>query len=101
LDDPLSAVDAKTERSILEAIERQAAARTVLLITHRVSAAARCDRVIVLDEGRVVEQGTHEELRRAGGIYAAFALEQQMATELEEIPAPSEPRVLSDEAIAS
>jgi ATP-binding cassette subfamily B multidrug efflux pump len=101
LDDPLSAVDAKTERSILEAIERQAAARTVLLITHRVAAAARCDRVIVLDEGRVVEQGTHEELRRAGGIYAAFALEQQMATELEEIPAPSEPRALSDEAIAS
>ncbi len=101
LDDPLSAVDAKTERSILEAIERQAAARTVLLITHRVAAAARCDRVIVLDEGRVVEQGTHEELRRAGGIYAAFALEQQMATELEEIPVPSEARIVSDEAIAS
>lgn len=102
LDDPLSAVDSKTEQSILEAIDRQAASRTVLLITHRIAAAAHCDRVIVLDEGKVVEQGTPEELRRAGGIYAAFAVEQQMATELEEIPAPpSAPRVTSDEAIAS
>jgi ATP-binding cassette subfamily B multidrug efflux pump len=102
LDDPLSAVDAKTESSILEAIDKQAAARTVLLITHRVAAAARCDRVIVLDEGKVVEQGTHEELKRAGGLYAAFALEQQMASELEDIPAPaSSPHATSDEAIAS
>jgi ATP-binding cassette subfamily B protein len=102
LDDPLSAVDAKTESAILEAIDRQAAARTVLLITHRVAAAARCDRVIVLDEGKVIEEGTHEELKRAGGLYAAFALEQQMATELEDIPAPaSAPHATSDEAIAS
>jgi ATP-binding cassette, subfamily B, multidrug efflux pump len=102
LDDPFSAVDAKTEGSILEAIDRQAASRTVLLITHRVAAAAHCDRVIVLDEGKVVERGTHEELKRAGGIYAAFAVEQQMATELEEIPAPpSAPRVASGEAVAS
>lgn len=102
LDDPLSAVDAKTESAILEAIDKQAAARTVLLITHRVAAAARCDRVIVLDEGKVVEQGTHEELKRAGGLYAAFALEQQMASELDDIPAPtSAPHATSDEAIAS
>jgi ATP-binding cassette subfamily B multidrug efflux pump len=90
LDDPLSAVDAKTEGAILQAIERQAARRTVLLVTHRIAAASRCDRVIVLDEGRVVEQGTHEELVRGDGIYAAFAEEQQMATELEEIdPGPA------------
>jgi ATP-binding cassette subfamily B multidrug efflux pump len=102
LDDPLSAVDAKTESAILEAIERQAAARTVLLITHRVAAAARCDRVIVLDEGKVVEQGTHDELTRAGGIYAAFAIEQQMASELEEIaPPPSAPLAIPVEASAS
>jgi ATP-binding cassette subfamily B multidrug efflux pump len=101
LDDPLSAVDAKTEAAILEAIDRQAAARTVLLITHRVAAAARCDRIIVLDEGKVVEQGTHEELRHARGIYAAFALEQQMASELEEIPAPSSAHPMAEEAIAS
>ncbi len=85
LDDPLSAVDAKTERAILDAIDRQAAERTVLLVTHRVAAAARCQQIIVLDEGRVVERGTHDELVAAGGIYSAFAEEQQMATELEEL----------------
>lgn len=89
LDDPLSAVDAKTEAAILEAIDRQAAQRTVILVTHRIAAAARCDRVIVLDEGRIVERGTHAELVNAGGIYAAFAEEQKMASELEELDLPS------------
>jgi ATP-binding cassette, subfamily B, multidrug efflux pump len=88
LDDPLSAVDAKTERAILDAIERQAARRTVLLVTHRIAAASRCNCIIVLDEGRIVEQGTHDELIAAGGIYAAFAEEQQMASELEELDVP-------------
>lgn len=85
LDDPLSAVDARTEAAILEAIERQAERRTVVLITHRVAAAARCDSILVLDDGRVVERGTHDELVRAGGLYAAFAEEQRMANELAEL----------------
>jgi ATP-binding cassette, subfamily B, multidrug efflux pump len=85
LDDPLSAVDARTERGILEAIDRQRAERSVLLVTHRVAAASRCDRIVVLDEGRVVEAGTHAELRNAGGLYAAFAEEQRIQSELEEL----------------
>src|SRR5262249_43421610 len=85
LDDPLSAVDAKTEAAILRSIERQATKRTAVLITHRVGAAARCDDILVLDVGRVVERGTHDELVKNKGIYAAFAEEQRMAHELEEL----------------
>ena len=85
LDDPLSAVDAKTESAILDAIERQAASRTVVLITHRVAAASRCDDIVVLDEGRVLEHGTHAELVEAGGLYAKFAAEQSAKSEVEAI----------------
>jgi len=85
LDDPLSAVDAKTEAAILEAIERQQRARTVVLITHRVAAAARCDEIVVLDGGRIVERGTHQELASRDGLYARFAKEQAVASELDDL----------------
>jgi ATP-binding cassette subfamily B multidrug efflux pump len=83
LDDPLSAVDARTERGILAAIDRQRAARSLILITHRVAAAAHCDSIIVLDRGRIVERGTHAELVRLGGLYATFVEEQRIEHELE------------------
>jgi ATP-binding cassette, subfamily B, multidrug efflux pump len=82
LDDPLSAVDARTEAAILEAIARQAARRTILLITHRVAAAARCDQIVVLDGGKVVERGTHDALVKNGGLYASLAEEQRLEGEL-------------------
>jgi ATP-binding cassette subfamily B multidrug efflux pump len=85
LDDPLSAVDAKTEAAILDAIERQGQSRTVVLVTHRVSAASRCDSVVVLEQGQVIERGTHDQLVAAGGLYAAFAAEQSAKSELEAV----------------
>jgi ATP-binding cassette, subfamily B, multidrug efflux pump len=89
LDDPLSAVDSKTEAAILDAIERQKRARTVVLVTHRIAAASRCDRIIVLDEGRVIAEGTHQQLVAAGGLYAAFAEEQSAEAALEAIEVPA------------
>jgi ATP-binding cassette subfamily B protein len=82
LDDPLSAVDARTERGILDAIDRQRQARSLILITHRVAAASHCDHILVLEQGRIVESGSHDELRRGTGLYAAFAEEQRIEREL-------------------
>jgi ATP-binding cassette subfamily B multidrug efflux pump len=82
LDDPLSAVDAKTEAAILAAIERQARQRTVVLITHRVAAARRCDSIVVIEDGKVVERGTHAELANSGGTYSAFVEEQRIEEDL-------------------
>lgn len=82
LDDPLSAVDARTEAAILGEIERERSQRSVILITHRVSAAAVCDSILVLYRGRVSEQGTHETLVASGGLYRRFAEQQRLENEV-------------------
>jgi ATP-binding cassette subfamily B protein len=85
LDDPLSAVDASTAESLLAMLELGRGRRTLVLITHRVAAAARCDRILVLDHGRVVEQGTHQELIDRRGLYAQFVEEQALEEHLREL----------------
>lgn len=82
LDDPMSAVDARTESRILEAIDRAGHGRTLVLVTHRIVAARRCAQILVLDDGRVAERGTHAELVARGGIYARMAETQALEEEL-------------------
>jgi ATP-binding cassette subfamily B protein len=100
LDDPLSAVDARTERAILDVIERERERHSVLLITHRVAAAARCDTILVLDEGRIVERGTHDQLIRTGGLYATFAEEQRVESELQALGTDAEPASAEEAVMA-
>lgn len=83
LDDALSSVDVHTERDILDRLEARMAGRTCLIATHRFSIVSRVDRVVVLDEGRVVETGTHAQLMAAGGLYADLARRQRLEESLE------------------
>jgi ATP-binding cassette subfamily B protein len=76
LDDCLSAVDAQTEERILHSLEDVFAGRTGIIISHRVCALRRCQQIVVLEKGRIVESGSHDELVRAGGYYAATAAAQ-------------------------
>ena len=82
LDDALSSVDTQTEERILEKLTGELTNRTVILISHRISTVKMADQILVLDQGAIVERGTHQELLEAGGSYANLHEKQLLKEEL-------------------
>jgi ATP-binding cassette subfamily B protein len=85
LDDALSSVDTQTERAILQALRETTGGKTVLVISHRLSAVRDADFIVVLDEGRIVEIGTHIDLVRRNGVYTEIFQQQTLEEELAQL----------------
>jgi ATP-binding cassette subfamily B protein len=110
LDEATSALDSHTEKEIQDALERVARERTSLVIAHRLSTVVHADNIIVLDQGAIVEQGTHVELLARGGLYASLWARQREADQARErlakiagdepIPESRAAERLEDEALA-
>jgi ATP-binding cassette subfamily B protein len=85
LDDCLSSVDAQTEAEILNELRVILQEKTCLIISHRISAVKDADEILVLDEGKIIERGSHDHLARRGGVYADLYQQQRLSEELEQI----------------
>ena len=84
LDDCLSAVDTHTEEEILKGLRQVRKGRTSIIISHRVSTVMDADEIVVLDQGKIIERGTHEQLVRRGGLYQHLYLKQQLEKKVSE-----------------
>jgi ATP-binding cassette subfamily B protein len=85
LDDTLSSVDAETETAILAELKPIVAARTTIIVSHRISAVQDADWILVCDDGRVIDEGRHADLAARGGLYARLYERQRLAAEIEDV----------------
>ena len=87
LDDSLSSLDAVVERELVEQLRRSRSIqrRTMIIVSNRVAALSWTDQIVVMDEGEIVERGTHDELVASGGLYSRIAGRQSLADQLEEL----------------
>ncbi len=97
LDEATSSLDAESERAVQQALEKLMVSRTTLVIAHRLATVINADRILVMDEGRIIETGTHESLARAGGLYARLAALQFDSDAAAQIPAAERRVALSAE----
>jgi ATP-binding cassette, subfamily B, multidrug efflux pump len=83
LDDAMSSVDTNTEAAILRGLRKVMAGRTSVVIAHRISTVKDLDQIVVLDDGRITERGTHEQLLTLDGLYADMYRQQLLGEELD------------------
>jgi ATP-binding cassette subfamily B protein/subfamily B ATP-binding cassette protein MsbA len=100
LDEPTSALDARTEALLLDALDLLMKDRTTFIIAHRLSTIRNADRILVLDQGQIIEQGRHAELIQQGGLYAALYCQQMEHVRHEVVPARNGHITNPDEVVA-
>jgi len=96
LDEALSAVDAENEYVIQQALDRLMKDRTTIVLAHRLSSIIKCDRILVIDQGKIVESGPHASLMKKAGSYSALMTEQVREAETKELLSDEEEAVFVD-----